>query len=162
MQTYYRNVTRRHFPTLPHRLCKLGEFLLGEAFLWIWQIVKECEKSMIEKITVEELKQMQEKEGIVFQGCGGELQEWEDGVNELLTESGILLDGDTFKNIYAFENEGLTNLFFDMEGVKLNMGKLTIWRINTHQQFGGTWLSDYLTNRFGMGEELKSSMEPEL
>lgn len=27
-----------------HRLCKLGEFLLGEAFLWIWQIVKECEK----------------------------------------------------------------------------------------------------------------------
>ncbi len=31
---------------------------------------------MIEKITVEELKQMQEKEGIVFQGCGGELQEW--------------------------------------------------------------------------------------
>ena len=45
---------------------------------------------MIEKITVEELKQMQEKEGIVFQGCGGELQEWEDGVNELLTESGIL------------------------------------------------------------------------
>ena len=59
---------------------------------------------MIEKITVEELKQMQEKEGIVFQGCGGELQEWEDGVNELLTESGILLDGDTFKNVYAFEN----------------------------------------------------------
>ena len=79
---------------------------------------------MIEKITVEELKQMQEKEGIVFQGCGGELQEWEDGVNELLTESGILLDGDTFKNVYAFENEGLTNLFFDMEGVKLNMGCL--------------------------------------
>ena len=73
MQTYYRNVARRHFPTLPHRLCKLGEFLLGEAFLWVWQIVKECEKSMIEKITVEELKQMQEKEAIVFQGCGGEL-----------------------------------------------------------------------------------------
>lgn len=44
MQTYYRNVARRHFPTLPYRLCKLGEFLLGEAFLWIWQIVKECEK----------------------------------------------------------------------------------------------------------------------
>ena len=61
-----------------------------------------------------------------------------------------------------FENEGLTNLFFDMEGVKLNLGKLAIWRINTHQQFGGTWFSDYLTNKFEMGEELKSSMEPEL
>ena len=117
---------------------------------------------MIEKITVEELKQMQEKEGIVFQGCGGDLKEWEDGVNELLTESGILLEGDTFKNVYVFENEGLTNLLFDMDDVKLDVGKLAMWRINTHQQFGGTWLSDYLTNRFGIGEDMESSMEPEL
>ena len=117
---------------------------------------------MIEKITVEELKQMQEKEGIVFQGCGGELQEWEDGVNELLTESGILLEGDTFKNVYVFENEGLTNLLLDMDDVKLDVGKLAMWRINTHQQFGGTWLSDYLTNRFGIDEDMESSMEPEL
>ena len=51
---------------------------------------------------------------------------------------------------------------FDMDDVKLDVGKLAMWRINTHQQFGGTWLSDYLANRFGMGEELKSSMEPEL
>lgn len=117
---------------------------------------------MMKEIPVGELKKMTDKEGLILQGCGGDLKEWEDGVNELLTESGILLDGDTFKNVYAFENEGLTNLFFDMEGVKLNMGKLAIWRINTHQQFGGTWLSDYLANKFEMGEELKSSMEPEL
>ncbi|MFR3754296.1 MAG: hypothetical protein ACLTW9_22235 [Enterocloster sp.] len=71
------------------------------------------------------------------------------------------MDGDTFKNVYAFENEGLTNLLFDKDGVKY-MGELAIWRINTHQQFGGTWLSDYLANKFEMGEELKSSMEPEL
>lgn len=117
---------------------------------------------MMKEITVRELKKMTDKEGLILQGCGGDLKEWEDGVNELLTESGILLEGDTFKNVYVFENEGLTNLFFDMEDVKLNMGKLAIWRINTHQQFGGTWLSDYLTNKFEMGEELESSMEPEL
>jgi hypothetical protein len=57
---------------------------------------------------------------------------------------------------------GLTNLLFDMDDVKLDVGKLAMWRINTHQQFGGTWLSDYLANKFEMGEELKSSMEPEL
>ena len=76
---------------------------------------------MIEKITVEELKQMQEKEGIVFQGCGGELQEWEDGVNELLTESGILLDGDTFKNVYAFENDNRKKYTFHItyENIRL-------------------------------------------
>ncbi|WP_320996805.1 hypothetical protein [Enterocloster bolteae] len=49
-----------------------------------------------------------------------------------------------------------------MDDVKLDVGKLAMWRINTHQQFGGTWLSDYLANKFEMGEELKSSMEPEL
>ena len=37
---------------------------------------------------------MTDKEGLILQGCGGDLKEWEDGVNELLTESGILLEGD--------------------------------------------------------------------
>ena len=117
---------------------------------------------MMKEITVGELKKMTDKEGLILQGCGGDLKEWEDGVNELLTESGILLEGDAFKNVYVFENEGLTNLLFDMDDVKLDVGKLAMWRINTHQQFGGTWLSDYLANKFEMGEELKSSMEPEL
>ena len=117
---------------------------------------------MIKEITVGELKKMTDKEGLILQGCGGDLKEWEDGVNELLTESGILLEGDTFKNVYVFENEGLTNLLFDMDDVKLDVGKLAMWRINNHQQFGGTWLSDYLTNRFGIGEDMESSMEPEL
>ena len=29
------------------------------------------------------------------------------------------------------------------------MGKLAIWRIQTHARFGGTWLSDYVPNRQG-------------
>lgn len=117
---------------------------------------------MIESITLEELKQMINKEGIIFQGCGGDLTEWEDGVNELLTEAEILLEGDTFHKVYAFAHEGLTNLLFDMEDVKLNVGKLAIWRIHTHQQFGCTWLSDYLENQFGIGEDLEKTIEQEM
>lgn len=90
---------------------------------------------MIKEITVGELKKMTDKEGLILQGCGGDLKEWEDGVNELLTESGILLEGDTFKNVYVFENEGLTNLLFDMDDVKLDVGKLAMWRINTHLDY---------------------------
>ena len=38
---------------------------------------------MIKEITVGELKKMTDKEGLILQGCGGDLKEWEDGVNEL-------------------------------------------------------------------------------
>ena len=112
-------------------------------------------KNMIKQITVEELKQIKVKEGIIFQGCGGDLKEWEEGINDILTESKILLEGDKFEKIYVFENDGLTNLLFDMEDVKLDLGKLAVWRISTYQQFGGTWLSDYLENRFEIEEDIK-------
>lgn len=34
---------------------------------------------MIQKISAEDLKKMQDREGLVLQGCGGDLREWEDG-----------------------------------------------------------------------------------
>ena len=112
----------------------------------------------MEMITTSKLKQMRNTEGLVLQGCGGDLNEWVDGINELFTENGILLEGDKFKDIYVFENDGLTNMLFSMENVKLDIGKLAVWRIGTHGTFGGTWLSDYIDNRFGMAEELDIGM----
>lgn len=103
----------------------------------------------MKRIQAGELRQMEDQEGLIFQGCGGELQEWLDGVNGLLTEEGILLNGSRFETAFVFENEGLTNLLFPFEGVELAMGKLAIWRLRTHDQFGGTWLSDYVPNRLG-------------
>jgi hypothetical protein len=100
----------------------------------------------MEHITTEELKHMTE-EGLVLQGCGGDPDEWISGINELLTRENILLNGDTFKDVYIFEHDGLTNMLFNMEGVSLNIGKLAKWRIESHNTFGGTWLSDYLPNR---------------
>ena len=71
----------------------------------------------IEKITADDLRDMEHQEGLVLQGCGGEAREWLDGINDLLTQDG--------------------------------MGKLAMWRLQTHGAFGGTWLSDYVPNRLG-------------
>ena len=48
-------------------------------------------------------------------------------------------------NRWVTQNDKL----FPFEGVKLNLGKLAIWRIKSHETFGGTWLSDYVPNRLG-------------
>lgn len=106
----------------------------------------------IERITTDDLRRMNSKQGLILQGCGGSLDEWVDGINDLLTESGILLEGTKFKaeNCSAFEHDGLTCLMFPFsEDVKLDVGRLAMWRLQTHGQLGGTWLSDYVPNRLG-------------
>lgn len=103
----------------------------------------------INTITTDDLQQMDGREGLILQGCGGNLQEWLDGINELFTEAGILINGTKFQNISAFEYDGLTCLFYPFEGVELEIGKLAMWRLQTHEQFGGTWLSDFVPNRLG-------------
>ena len=67
----------------------------------------------------------------------------------MFTANGILKDGTKFENISVFEHEGLTCLLFPFDGAKLDVGKLALWRLQTHATFGGTWLSDYVTNRLG-------------
>ena len=83
-------------------------------------------------------------------GCGGELQEWLDGINEMFTEAGILKNGAKFQDISAFEYDGLTCLLYPFEDVDLEIGKLAMWRLQTHENFGGTWLSDFVPNRLEM------------
>lgn len=105
---------------------------------------------MIREIEAEELRGMEGQEGIIFQGCGGPASDWLNGINETLTEEGILLEGTKFTEIMSFQHDGLTNLLFPFDDtVKLKMGALTSWRLRTHEQFSGTWLSDYVPNRLG-------------
>ena len=121
--------------------------------------------SNVKQITTDDLRHMDGQEGLVLQGCGGDLQEWVDGINDLLTEAGILRDGSTFKaeNVSMFEHDGLTNLLFPFKGVKLEMGKLAMWRLGTHSQFGGTWLSDYVPNRLdGFVQEERQPQKPKM
>ncbi len=106
----------------------------------------------IKRVSADDLRQMKDSEALILQGCGGSLDEWVDGINNLLTKSGILLEGTKFKaeNCAAFEHDGLTCLMFPFsEDVKLDVGRLAMWRLQTHQDFGGTWLSDYVPNRLG-------------
>ena len=100
----------------------------------------------VRQITTDDLRRMEDQEGLVLLGCFEDPQEWIDGINELLTDAGILLDGSTFdaKNVFLFEHGGISNLLFSFEGVKLDMGRLAMWRFQTHGQFGGTWLSDFV------------------
>ena len=100
--------------------------------------------------TLDELRRMRNTEGLILQGCGGDPNEWVDGINELFTEEGILLDGSTFTDATVFENEGLTNLLFNMDDVKLNMGRLAMWKLQSRGTFGGYWVSDYLPNKLGV------------
>lgn len=52
---------------------------------------------------------MKHKDGLILQGCGGDIQEWADGINERLTQEDILLEGTKFRNVRSFFYEGLTN-----------------------------------------------------
>lgn len=112
----------------------------------------------IKTITTDDVRRKVDQEGLVLQGCGGDPQEWLDGINELLTKEEILLGGSRFENCESFTHDGSINLFFPFEGVKLNMGKLAIWRIATHGELGGTWLSDYVPNY--LGGYLKEQKKP--
>ena len=119
---------------------------------------------MLKNITTNDLRRMSGSEGLILQGCGGDPQEWIDGINELLTKEEILLDGDTFKDVSSFEHGGMTNLLFNMDDtVKLNVGKLAMWRLQSHETFGGTWLSDYVPNRLGgfVNEQSQESEKPD-
>jgi hypothetical protein len=116
-------------------------------------------------ITIDELSHLPVGEGLILQGCGGPAADWFNGINEILTEEGILLNGDTFKDVYIFEHGDLTNILFSMDDVKLDIGKLAMWRLSTRDNFGGVWLSDYFPNTLGINwdervvdESLKTSL----
>lgn len=89
----------------------------------------------IKHITTADLRRMGNTEGLIIQGCGGDLQEWVDGINGMLTEEGILRNGSKFENCSSFEHDGLTCLLFPFEGVNVGMGRLAIWRLKTHDAF---------------------------
>ena len=110
----------------------------------------------INNINCSDLRRMNGKEGLILQGCGGEIKEWVDGINDVFTENGILLDNTKFENVSVFQNDGVTCILYPFEDVHLNIGKLAMWRLQTHASFAGTWLSDYVDNKLG-GFEFQSS-----
>lgn len=103
----------------------------------------------IKNITANDLKKMNNKEGLILQGCGGEVKEWVDGINDILTENGILLDDTKFDDVSVFQNDGVTCILYPFDNVHLDVGKLSMWRLQSYTAFAGTWLSDYVENKLG-------------
>lgn len=83
-------------------------------------------------ITHDDLRRMHGTEGLIIQGCGGDLQEWVDGINRILTSERLLLDGTSFT-----------------DSVKVDIGRLAMWRLYSYGTFAGTWLSDFVDNELG-------------
>ena len=113
----------------------------------------------IKHITTNDLRRMGNSEGLILQGCGGDLQEWVDGINEMLTEEGILRNGSKFTKCSSFEHGRLTCLLFSFRDVDIDVGRLAVWRLKTRNTFGSTWLSDYVPNRLG-GFDTSQPEEP--
>ena len=117
---------------------------------------------MINVIKAEDLRKMNDKEGLILQGCGGEPKEWLEGINDFLTKEEILRNESRFENCSVFSKDGLTCILFPFEGVDLDIGKLAMWRLQTHGSFGGTWLSDYVDNKLGgFIEEQEARQKPD-
>lgn len=117
----------------------------------------------INTITTEDLRRMEGREGLILQGCGGNLEEWVDGVNKMLTEADILTNGTKFEQVFTFRYDDMTCILYPFENVELNIGKLAMWRLRTHENFSGKWLSDFVPNRLGgfIGEPPQESEKPD-
>ena len=85
----------------------------------------------INTITAEDLRRMPDKEGLILQGCGGDLTEWVDGINEMLTNAGILKDGSQFENVFAFQHGELTCLLYPFDDVEIEHPGVdkTMWNL---------------------------------
>lgn len=97
----------------------------------------------VKTISTEELRRMWNSEGLILQGCGGSLDDWVDGINEMLTEDGILQDGTKFHDCSTFEHDGVTCLLpttTTMSAKKQNLHSLrcltsTAMRTSTTKKF---------------------------
>ena len=113
----------------------------------------------INNITLSDLRRMNGKEGLILQGCGGETQEWVDGINKMLTDKRILLDDTKFENVSVFKSDGVTCILYPFDNVHLDVGKLSMWRLQSYTAFAGTWLSDYVDNKLGGFEPEQNKAE---
>lgn len=85
-------------------------------------------------------------EGIVVHGAGGNLQEWVDGIDEMLFNEGISPELNNFGDCFELtDHYGVTHLamLFKVNDNKIILGKMALWRL----RFGEcSWISDFTEN----------------
>ncbi len=82
----------------------------------------------------------------MLQGCGGDYEEWIDGITNMLKDNGIVPDSFSFDEIYLFEKDGVTNIAFALNNKSIDISKLAMFRLRIRNEFGAMWLSDYIDN----------------
>ena len=92
------------------------------------------------------LKLAEQTDYLVWQGCGDPLEEWYDGITNMLIENEIADKNYKMKEMYVFDNDGLTCLLTPLD--KLDLGKLAVMRLKLRPIFGTMWLSDYIANKY--------------
>lgn len=85
-------------------------------------------------------------EYLVWQGCGGPIEDWYNGITKMLIENEIADKNYKMKEMYVFDNNGLICLLTPLD--KLNIGKLAMMRLMWRETFGTVWLSDYIANGY--------------
>lgn len=85
-------------------------------------------------------------EYLVWQGCGGPIEDWYEGITKMLIENEIADKNYKMKEMYVFDNNDLTCLLTPLD--KLNIGKLAMMRLMWRETFGTMWLSDYIANGY--------------
>lgn len=85
-------------------------------------------------------------EYLVWQGCGGPVEDWYDGITKMLIENKIADKNYKMKEMYVFDNNGVICLLTPLD--KLNIGKLAMMRLMWREVFGTMWLSDYIANGY--------------
>ena len=91
----------------------------------------------IKQINMRDLLDYEGREGLILQGCGGDPQEWIDGINDLFTTQELLMDGTKFKNdeCAVFDNNGSTCILFGFtEDVNLD------YHVSSQRGRTETWL----------------------
>ena len=101
----------------------------------------------IEKISKNKvLKLAEETDYLVWQGCGDPLEDWYNGITNMLIENEIADKNYKMKEMYVFDNDGLICLLTPLD--KLDLRKLAIMRLKWRETFGTMWLSDYIDNKY--------------
>lgn len=104
----------------------------------------------IEKSTMAQMMKMTKegRDGIVFPGAGGELEEWRTGILDMLKEEGIAKSAEDFDTpFYGVSTGGRIDFVMPFsKNSQLNMGALAMWRLKMHASLTPKWLSDFVVN----------------
>ena len=113
-----------------------------------FRIIKQ-KNNKIEELTCSEVINLSNKknEYLILQGCGGDLNEWVEGITNMFKEEGIVNNTFSFSKVYSFQNNNLMNLAFKLDE-NIDIGKLAIFRLRIREPLGAMWLSDYIDNGY--------------